>query len=173
MVNVLDVSDPASLAPVQNYTFTLDEPGPNPGRQDAPHPHQAVLDPTGSFILVPDLGADLVRIFAVGDDVSVDMLEPLAVEPGSGPRHVVFVEGNGEGTVMYLVSELSNTISGYEVSYPEGEISLEEVFVIPSHGEAEEVPEGAAAAEILASVSLQFSLHLLIAYAAKVTSPQY
>ena len=154
MVNVLDVSDPASLTPTQNYTFALDEPGPNPGRQDAPHPHQAVLDPTGSFILVPDLGADLVRVFAVGDDISVEVMEPLAVEPGSGPRHVVFVEGKGEGTVMYLISELSNTISGYEVGYPESGIEFEETFVIPTHGEGEEVPEGAAAAEILVSVRL-------------------
>lgn len=153
MVNVLDVSDPTTLTPTQNYTFAMDEPGPDPGRQDAPHPHQAVLDPTGSFIVVPDLGADLVRIFAVEDDLSVEMLDPLAVEPGSGPRHVVFVEGKGERTVMYLISELTNTISGYEVGYPEGGITFEEVFVISTHGEGEEAPEGAAAAEILASVS--------------------
>lgn len=155
MVNILDVSDPASLTPTQNYTFTLDGPGPDPSRQDASHPHQAVLDPTGSFILVPDLGADLVRVFAVGDGVSVEMLEPLAVEPGSGPRHLVFVEGKGPGTVMYLISELSNTISGYKVAYPEGGITFGEMFVIPTHGEREEVPEGAAAAEILVSVSSQ------------------
>ena len=111
-----------------------------------------MLDPTGSFILAPDLGADLIRIFAAGDDATVEPLEPLAVEPGSGPRHVVFLEGKGKGTVMFLITELGNSISGFDVAYPEGGITFEKLFTIPTHGEGEEVPEGAGAAEILVSV---------------------
>ena len=152
ILNVFDVSDPASLTSSQSLAFTLDEPGPNAERQEAPHLHQAVLDPTGSFIVVPDLGADLVRVFSAGVDATVEPLEPLAVEPGSGPRHVVFTEGKGEGTVMYLVSELSNEVSGFEVAYPDGGITFEHKFTIPTHGEGQEVPEGASAAEILVSV---------------------
>lgn len=155
MVIVLDVSDPASLTLTQNYTYTMDEPGPDPERQEAPHPHQAVLEPSGGFLLVPDLGADLVRVFSAGADGKTEELEPLAVEPGSGPRHITFLEKEG-GTVMYLITELANTIVGYNLGYADGGIQFEELFTIPTHGEGEEVPEGAGAAEILVSVSFPF-----------------
>ena len=31
----------------QDLLYTLAKPGPDPSRQDAPHPHEAILDPTG------------------------------------------------------------------------------------------------------------------------------
>ncbi|RWA03833.1 hypothetical protein EKO27_g11273, partial [Xylaria grammica] len=46
--------------PLQQFKFNMTAPGPNP-RQNAPHPHAAHVDPTGKFLLVPDLGADLIR----------------------------------------------------------------------------------------------------------------
>lgn len=160
LVNILDVSDPASLVQVQNFTFTLDGPGTVPDRQEAPHPHQTVLDPTGAFLLVPDLGADLVRIFATSADGTVEMLDPLPVEPGSGPRHIAFAER--DGTIMYLISELSNTISAWKVSYSEGTIEFEEMFIISTHGGCRKVPEGASASEILVSVSTSPSSNLAL-----------
>lgn len=51
---------------LQNFPFTLTAPGTNPARQEAPHPHEALVDPTDSFIVVPDLGADLIRVFSIG-----------------------------------------------------------------------------------------------------------
>ena len=155
MLNLIDVTDPEHLSPFGNHTFSMEAPGPNRGRQDAPHPHQAVLDPTGAYILVPDLGADLVRVFAISeeDGLSVTAVEPLVAAPGSGPRHVSFVEKEDGGWFMYLISELTNTITGYDITYGEEGPTFDESFVIPTHGEGEEVPEGAAAAEILVSVS--------------------
>ena len=157
MVTVYDISDPTSPTQNQSYTFTLSKPGANPDRQEAPHPHQVVLDPTGAFVLVPDLGADLVRVFAVGEGASLVEGEALEVEAGSGPRHVAFVEREGKcggSVVMYVVSELANTISGFGVEYKDGGMKFEELFTIPTHGEGEDVPEGASASEILVSVSL-------------------
>jgi len=170
MLNLINVTDPESLTPFQNLTFTLDGPGPNKGRQDAPHPHQTVLDPTGKFILVPDLGADLVRVFAISDEdgLTVTAGEPLVAAAGSGPRHISFAEKKDGSFVMYLISELSNTITAYNVVYGEEEgeegISFEEAFVIPTHGEGEEVPKTAGAAEILVSVSLEPSIPVLEFY---------
>lgn len=63
-VTVWSIHGNGTFDHVQDLTYTLAEPGPNPTRQDAPHPHEALLDPTGKYILVPDLGADLVRIFS-------------------------------------------------------------------------------------------------------------
>jgi len=34
-------------------------------QQKVPRPHQALLDPTGEFIVLPDLGSDLLRVLMV------------------------------------------------------------------------------------------------------------
>eukprot|EP00051_Salpingoeca_urceolata_P003718 m.60013 g.60013 ORF g.60013 m.60013 type:complete len:372 (-) comp13046_c0_seq2:153-1268(-) len=67
--------------------------GVNPGRQEAPHAHQVALTPDGRHVLVPDLGADLLRVYQLLDDPGtlVPATEPpVAFPPGSGPRHLVF-----------------------------------------------------------------------------------
>lgn len=161
MLNLIDVSDPENLTPFANETFSMDLAGPNKGRQDSPHPHQAVLDPTGQYILVPDLGADLVRIFLISeeDGLSITPVEALVAHPGTGPRHISFLQKDDGDYFLYLISELSNTITGYDVVYTETGPEFFEKFVIPIHGEGEEVPEGAAAAEILVSVSQPFKIY--------------
>lgn len=105
-------------------------------------------------MLVPDLGADLVRVYAVpsGDDLTLTAVDPIVVAAGSGPRHIAFAV-HGETTYMYLVTELANTIVGYEVTYGESSIGFEELWTIGIHGEGTGAPEGAAAAEIVVTVS--------------------
>lgn len=135
----------------------MDKPGPIADRQNAPHPHQALLDPTGKFILVPDLGADKIYVYAVAEDsLRLTALPPIVVKDGSGPRHVAFAFRDGK-TFMYLVTELANTIIGYEVTYPPGGIEFKELFNIGSHGAGKPVSEAVYAAEILVSVSLSKS----------------
>ncbi len=53
---------------------------------------------------------------------------------------------------MYLITELGNTIVGYEVTY-DSTIHLKEIFDIGSHGAGRPVPANAAASEIVVSVS--------------------
>jgi 6-phosphogluconolactonase (cycloisomerase 2 family) len=104
---------------------------------------------------VPDLGADLVRVFSIGvDGIELTEVEPLVAAPGSGPRHVDFLEAPDGTIYMYLITELANTITGYRVSYPTDTVmQFDRFFQIPSHGAGNQVPEGAAAAEITISVS--------------------
>lgn len=113
------VATDGTLAPLQAFNFALDGPGPVPNRQDAPHPHEAILDPTGAYLLVPDLGADLVRVYSV--DVATKLLvvePPLVAQAGSGPRHGVFSPDTIEGRyVFYLVAEISATVTAYAVHY--------------------------------------------------------
>jgi 6-phosphogluconolactonase (cycloisomerase 2 family) len=90
----------------------MDEPGPNPVRQNAPHPAQVLLNTESVALLVPDVGADLVRIFQVTGSGSLIECPPLAVNPGDGPRHAVFFV-DGEYRVFYVANELSNTITTY------------------------------------------------------------
>ena len=120
----------------QDLTYTLSKPGPDPSSQDAPHEHEAILDPTGQYILVPDLGADLVRVFSWDQDsLKLKALDPLEAAPGSGPRHAAFwnpysVACDGCTTYLYVVAELSSTVTGYAVTYKPngGGLSFSEVY---------------------------------------------
>ncbi|EMD89139.1 hypothetical protein COCC4DRAFT_169272 [Bipolaris maydis ATCC 48331] len=102
----------------------------NPYRQEAAHPHHAFVDPTGDFLIVPDLGSDLIRIHKI-DKSSGNLTEctPAKPVPGTGPRHGVFwkpstkssrIRQAGGNTILFIANELSNSISGWAVSYPAG-----------------------------------------------------
>ncbi|KAI9655767.1 MAG: hypothetical protein M1821_005202 [Bathelium mastoideum] len=156
------LADNGTFAFLQSEFFTLAQPGPNPSRQDAPHPHETILDPTGQFVLIPDLGADLVRIFGI--DPSTDLLTeltPLEVVPGSGPRHGAFwtpdgVNGANSTTFLYIVTELGQTVTSYAVTYPAaGGLAFEEVYTSNTYGNRSE-PAGTAPAEVQISPDNRF-----------------
>jgi 6-phosphogluconolactonase (cycloisomerase 2 family) len=113
--------------PLQTLKYT--GKGVNPSRQEAPHPHHAIVDPTGDFLIVPDLGADLIRIHKI-DKTSGKLTECTGAKPapGTGPRHGTFWTPAGgssrirraEGTTLFVGNELSNTVSAWAVLYPSG-----------------------------------------------------
>jgi 6-phosphogluconolactonase (cycloisomerase 2 family) len=116
--------------PLQTLKYTMSGMGAVPSRQDAPHPHHAIVDPTGDFIIFPDLGADLIRINKI-DKTSGLLTECPSANPapGTGPRHGAFwtpagatsrVRRGAEGTILFVANELANTVSGWSVSYPAG-----------------------------------------------------
>ncbi|KAI1201434.1 putative isomerase YbhE [Nemania serpens] len=156
-VNVVGLAPEGGMNLVQNETYKLDQPGPNPERQDVPHPHQAILDPTARFILVPDLGADLVRVYqADAGSLNLKPIAPLKVTPGAGPRHGAFKTAFGK-TYFYVAAELANTITGYEVVYNKNKtLSFSELFTIPTHGDDRAIPETAAAGEIVVTPDGKF-----------------
>lgn len=103
---------------------------------------------------MPDLGSDLVHVFSAGhEDLSIKAVQPLEVPAGSGPRHAAFAV-HGDTTFLYVVTELSNSILGYLVTYEDGGLSFNKVYESGSHGTGVEVPATAAGAEILVSVSI-------------------
>lgn len=115
--------------PLQTLNFTMDGPGPIADRQDKPHPHHVIVDPTGDFLVVPDLGADLLRIFKL-DKSSGSLTECPSVKspPGTGPRHGVFRTSAssrcktqaGSSTSFYVANELASVVTRWSVSYPYG-----------------------------------------------------
>ncbi|KAJ5822976.1 Cytochrome cd1-nitrite reductase-like C-terminal heme d1 [Penicillium robsamsonii] len=151
---------------LQAFHFNLTRPG-KVAQQDSPHPHEVFLDPTGSFIVSPDLGADLLRVYAIEDDRSGKLSECPSVNVtfGSGPRHGVFwtdgsdrsaglgsthsqkTEAVGE-TMMYLANEIGGTMMVFDVSYPRsGCLSFEKTqTMVPYPGGV--MPEGATPAAI-------------------------
>jgi 6-phosphogluconolactonase len=143
-------STPAGkLTWVRDWTYTLSSPGAVPDRQDVPHPHQALFDSTGKFVVVPDLGADKIRVFSYAGAE----LPTITVPPGTGPRHGAFFPAKGKAEFYYLVGELSNTISVFSVSYQGDHIllsPLQRLSTLPASATA------AGAAELVISPDGRF-----------------
>ncbi|KAH9901751.1 Lactonase, 7-bladed beta-propeller-domain-containing protein [Xylariomycetidae sp. FL2044] len=144
----------AGTSVLQQFKFNLTEPGPNP-RQLAPHPHAAQTDPTGKYLLVPDLGADLIRIFSINSATSnLTACAPGEADPGDGPRHGAWWSPSAdstEGQMLYTVNELGNSVSSWAVTYPdteEGCLSLTKKQTISTFEEGATPAEGSKAAEV-------------------------
>ena len=92
--------------------------GVNAKRQEAPHAHSIMLDPTGSLALVADLGKDQVLVY--GFDRSVGQLKALSeidMPPGSGVRHTVFHRAK---PFAYANMELTSSVSSFSYDLKTG-----------------------------------------------------
>ncbi|MFE9928760.1 lactonase family protein [Streptomyces sp. NPDC005533] len=101
--------------------------GPDADRQERPHAHQVLPDPTGRWVLSVDLGTDSVRICA--PDPATGALRvhaETALRAGTGPRHLVF---HPEGTVVYVLHELEPQVTVCRWNGASGE--LEPVREVP------------------------------------------
>jgi hypothetical protein len=122
------------------------------------------------IVLVPDLGSDLLRTFAINAaDSKLRELTPFAVPAGSGPRHGTFYTPNckpaqvkcaaakKDNTYFFLVSELANTVSSYKVTYGKDGLGFTLVDSSGIYGNMT-APTGASAAEGILSVRKILSL---------------
>ncbi|GAA5866460.1 hypothetical protein JCM3774_004691 [Rhodotorula dairenensis] len=98
--------------------------GPIAWRQEQAHPHGAHPDPTGTVVVVPDLGTDDLRILHVETaSGTVAPGEIVHLQPGDGPRHVLFgpLRSGSNGSreaALYVMNELDNSLSVLRVAYP-------------------------------------------------------
>jgi len=99
--------------------------GPNPDRQDGPHPHSINVIPksNGRFVLVPDLGLDIVFSFAVrgGMFSNTSFTSTTTLYPGAGPRHMAF---HPTLSVAYVLSEMGSTITVFKLDENSGSLQL-------------------------------------------------
>ena len=108
----------SNTAVLQLEKFSMAQKGPN-SRQDVPHPHEVNLDPTGKFIITPDLGADVVRVFKI--DAASGKLTACSqgkADAGDGPRHIKFWKSADGLQKAYVLNELGNSVSAWDVTYP-------------------------------------------------------
>lgn len=109
-------------------------PGPRPDRQDRPHPHAGFTDPSGDFMIVPDMGADLTRIFKINKETGILTECPaIASQPGDGPRHGLFRKA-GDVWKYYSLNEVSSSTGVYDVSKKDGCLSLTLVQTLGNYG---------------------------------------
>lgn len=108
----------------------------HPERQDRPHPHSAFFSPDQRFVFVPDLGMDRVVAYRIHADSN--KLEPhgeTAVQPGAGPRHLVF---HPNGKFVYVINELDSTVASFRYDASAGTMEkLEVVSTLPAGFEGE------------------------------------
>ena len=149
----------ATFKLAQSFNFTQAKPGPNAERQAAPHPHQVLVEPMRMYLVIPDLGSDLIRIFYI-DPMTLKVSErpSIPVEPGSGPRHGAFIHYDMHNVKYYLVSELGNKLTSYDVNYlpNNGGLAMTRIMSMKTYGNnTASAFAGNAASEIVIAGSKQ------------------
>ncbi|POS68596.1 hypothetical protein DHEL01_v213010 [Diaporthe helianthi] len=150
-ITVYTIKDNGVLQHRFNMSVHYPVSGPNKERQSAAHIHQVVLDPTGKFIVAPDLGYDRVHVFSLhNSSYLLTQLDGVGLEPSSGPRHGVFHTA-GKNTFFHVVSELANNITSFNVTYDgKNSMSMTQIGKVSTFGN-KAVPSGALAGEIIIS----------------------
>jgi 6-phosphogluconolactonase len=118
--------------------------GANAARQAKPHAHGIYLDAAERFAYAPDLGAD--KVFVYRYDNTAGTLTPHGagvLEPGSGPRHLTL---DRDGRRMFVINELSNTVTVFEVDPGQGTLTRRESVTT--------LPPGVTGASYTAEVAL-------------------
>ncbi|KAF4435192.1 hypothetical protein FACUT_7380 [Fusarium acutatum] len=116
-VSIFPLTSPGNFGHVANvFHYNLTHPGPGTGdSQEIANPHAAIFTPSGNIMAVPDRGADRVYIYQVRDAKHVEQIRTITLLPGTGPRHIVFSQVTEEKTIMFLVSELDNTVNVFSL----------------------------------------------------------
>lgn len=122
-VSVLSLASDGQIGAVSDIVQHTGS-GPDPVRQSGPHAHQVLVDPSGAWVLVVDLGEDAVFTYQLIEGKLHQHARAGAVA-GSGPRHLCF---DSAGRRAYLASELDCTVTVCDWSPDSGELRLGETF---------------------------------------------
>jgi 6-phosphogluconolactonase len=104
----------------------------DPQRQEGPHAHCIVIDPTERYAFAADLGLDKILCYRL--DVQRAKLTPndvpwAQVKPGSGPRHLAF---HPSGRFAYVINELNSTMVAFAYDASRGVLTeLQTIRTIP------------------------------------------
>ena len=97
--------------------------GPNAERQEAPHAHCILPDPSNRFALAADLGADRVFVYRLDlDGKSLRHIEggDARMRPGAGPRHIAF---HPRLPLVFVANELDSTVATLRFDAQRGALS--------------------------------------------------
>lgn len=134
-VDVWDVSVADSLKLFKQVKLEGGTIGTKP-QQLQHRAHQAVLDPSGRFFAIPDLGADSVYLL---DAKSFEITARVDLGPATGPRHGGFLTAGGAKpgalpTHYAVACEISNQIQLFSVADKDGKVALEHVQTVSTYG---------------------------------------
>ena len=108
----------------------------HPERQTAAYVHSILPDPTNRFAIAADLGTDKLMVYEM--DLEKGKLRrhgEVRVQPGAGPRHVIF---HPNGGYLYLINELDSTVNVYRYRSDNGSFDeVQSVSTLPKDFEGE------------------------------------
>ncbi len=121
-VALLPIEANGALGPAHTVQHT--GKGPNAERQEAPHAHCILPDPTNRFALAADLGAD--RVFVYRLDLEGRSLRHIeegdaGLRPGAGPRHLAF---HPTLRLVFVANELDSTVATLRFDSERGALSF-------------------------------------------------
>src|SRR5213592_2069874 len=121
-VALLPIEANGALAPAASV-FHHTGKGPNAERQEAPHAHCILPDPSNRFALAADLGAD--RVFVYRLDLGSKSLRHIeegdaGLRPGAGPRHIAF---HPTLPLVFVANELDSTVATLRFDSTRGTLS--------------------------------------------------
>ena len=121
-VAVLPIQADGALAPATHVVQHTGN-GPNAERQEAPHAHCILADPSNRFALAADLGAD--RVFVYRLDLEGKSLRHVeggdaVMRPGAGPRHIAF---HPTLPLVFVANELDSTVATLRFDAERGALS--------------------------------------------------
>src|SRR5436190_22345632 len=124
-VALLPIEANGALAPAASVVHHTGK-GPNAERQEAPHAHCILADPSNRFALAADLGAD--RVFVYRLDLEAKTLSKVeggeaVMRPGSGPRHLAF---HPTRPLVFVSDELDSTVATLRIDSTRGTLSLQD-----------------------------------------------
>jgi 6-phosphogluconolactonase len=121
-VALLPIEPNGALTPAHVVQHT--GKGPNADRQEAPHAHCILADPSNRFALAADLGADRVFVYRLDLDArSLRHIEEgdAVMRPGAGPRHLAF---HPTLPLVFVANELDSTVATLRFDSTRGLLSL-------------------------------------------------
>jgi 6-phosphogluconolactonase (cycloisomerase 2 family) len=137
-VTVLSLLDGGALGEVRSV-LEHEGDGPNRERQEGPHAHAVLPDPTGRWAVSVDLGTDSVRVCELDTASGVLEIErELGLRSGVGPRHLTF---HPDGAHAYVMNELDSVVTVCRFDAEKGSLRpLAEVRVLPDGTSGENYP---------------------------------
>jgi hypothetical protein len=100
----------------------------HPERQNGPHAHCILPDPTNRFAVAADLGLDKLLIYQMDlENGKLHRHTEVKVSPVAGPRHLTF---HPNGQFAYLINELNSTLIAYRYDSRNG--AFEELQTVPA-----------------------------------------
>ena len=121
-VALLPIEPNGALAPAHVVQHT--GKGPNAERQEAPHAHCILPDPSNRFALAADLGADRVFVYRLDlDGKSLRHAEggDAVMAPGAGPRHLAF---HPTLPLVFVANELDSTVATLRFDTARGALTV-------------------------------------------------
>jgi len=122
-VAVMPLEPDGRLLPVHQLFQLPGNPGPDPVQQAASHPHAAIFDPSGRYVIVPDKGFDCTFVFcfdAEAGRIELTAQGPVPSRPGAAPRHCVF---HPSLPILYVNNELDSTVTVYRWASDSGALA--------------------------------------------------